>query len=87
MAKALGLSIIEVLVACGILALVCTVSVSTSRLLRLHQQQLQEYKTERTNCLNRYELQEADRTSVLTKNININTLQTKMLSLEYLQAH
>lgn len=87
MAKALGLSIIEVLIACGLLALVCTVSVSTSRSLRLHQQQLREYKSDRTNCLNRYELQEADQTRVLTKNININTLQTKTLSLEYLQAH
>ncbi len=87
MAKPVGLSTIEILIACGILALVCTISVGSIQSLHHKQLYLKRYTTERTECLNRYELQQSDLSQALTKNIALETLHTSTISLEYLKAH
>jgi hypothetical protein len=87
MAKLVGLSTIEILIACGILALVCTISVSSTQVLRHKQDYLQHYAAERNFCLNRYELQQSDLSQPLTKNISLETIHTSTLSLEYLKAN
>lgn len=86
MAKPLGLSTIELLISCGLLALSCTVAVGTIRLLQRQQSYISNYAQERTTLLNRYESFAADTSELLTKNITIKKLQGKSLTLEYLQA-
>jgi type II secretory pathway component PulJ len=86
MAKPLGLSTIELLISCGLLALSCTIAVGTTSLLQRQQSYITNYAQDRTKLLNRYELFAADSSELLTRNITVKKLQEGIISLEYLQA-
>ena len=86
MAKPVGFSLLETLIAVGLLVVVLTVVSTITISLKKIQIKNSEYYKNRTECLNDYESGEGKETP-LTKNIVIKTIAYSQISIEYLQAH
>ena len=86
MAKPLGFSTLEILIATGLLIIVLTVVSITTISLKKVQIKNKAYYIDRTNCLNDYE-QELGEEKPLTKNIVVKTITYPNITIEYLMAH
>lgn len=86
MAKSVGFSTLEILIALGLFIVVLTVVSTTTLSLKKIQIKNKDYYKNRTECLNDYE-QGLGLETTLTKNIVIKTITYSNISIEYLQAH